>query len=391
MNAKKISQGAMELNKRVLMKMGMKNLRLRILYYGIVSVLITAAVVGILWLNIDFIWEILGLTSERVLPYTEEMRTQGIQFLVLALVGVVIFLASFLLQMDSVIQYVNEITKGIYQIADGDLETIIEPKGEDELTYIANSLNDMTGKLKDLMEKERIAERTKNELITNVAHDLRTPLTSIIGYMGFLSADDQLEKTVQKRYIDIVYQKAKRLEKLIEDLFSFTKLNYGRIAMKVEKVDLVMLLNQLLDDFYPSFENHGLTEEFISNQPSVILDGDGNLLARLFDNLINNAIKYGSEGKVIRVEVEEIQEQVIAKVINYGYIIPQKDLDLIFNKFYRVEQSRSENTGGTGLGLAIVKNIVDMHHGKISVKSSLDGTEFEVVLNKVFQAQEKDA
>ena len=215
----------------------MKNLRLRILYYGAVSVLITVLIVWFLWLNMDFIWEILGLTNERVLPYQEEIQTQNIQTLVLALVGVVVFLASFLLQMDSVIQYVNEITKGIYRIADGDLETVIEPKGEDELTYIANSLNDMTEKLKDLMEKERIAERTKNELITNVAHDLRTPLTSIIGYMGFLSNDEKLEEAVQKRYIAIVYQKAKRLEKLIEDLFSFTKLNYGKIAMKVEKVD----------------------------------------------------------------------------------------------------------------------------------------------------------
>lgn len=368
--------------------MGMKNLRLRILYYGGVSVLITIVVIWILWLSMDQIWEILGLTNERVLPYSEGLRTQNIQIMVLALVGVVVFFASFLLQMDSIIQYVNEITKGIYRIADGDLETVIEPKGEDELTYIANSLNDMTEKLKDLMEKERIAERTKNELITNVAHDLRTPLTSIIGYMGFLSTDDRLEEEVRKRYIEIVYQKAKRLEKLIEDLFSFTKLNYGKIAMKVEKVDLVMLLNQLLDDFYPSFENHSLTEEFATNQDSIVLDGDGNLLARLFDNLINNAIKYGSEGKVIRVEVEEIQDYITVKVINYGYIIPQKDLDLIFNKFYRVEQSRSENTGGTGLGLAIVKNIVDMHHGKISVKSSLDGTEFEVVLNKTFQPEE---
>lgn len=388
MSGKKISQGIMELNKRILMKMGMKNLRLRILYYGVVSVLITAVAVGILWLNIDFIWEILGLTSEQVLPYREEIRIQGIQMLVIALVGIVVFLASFLLQMDSVIQYVNEITKGIYRIADGDLETVIEPKGEDELTYIANSLNDMTEKLKDLMEKERVAERTKNELITNVAHDLRTPLTSIIGYMGFLSSDDTLAKEVQKRYIEIVYQKAKRLEKLIEDLFSFTKLNYGKIAMKVEKVDLVMLLNQLLDDFYPSFEMHHLTEEFVTNRSVILLDGDGNLLARLFDNLINNAIKYGSEGKVIRVEVEEANEQVIVKVINYGYIIPPQDLDRIFNKFYRVEQSRSENTGGTGLGLAIVKNIVDMHRGKISVKSGLDGTEFEVVLNLVFSIED---
>jgi len=370
------------------MKLGMKNLRLRILYYGMVSILITAVVVWILWWNMDYIWEILGLTNERVVPYSEEIRTQGIQILVLSLIGVITFLASFLLQMDSVIQYVNEITRGIYQIADGDLETVIEPKGEDELTYIATGLNDMTEKLKDLMEKERLSERTKNELITNVAHDLRTPLTSIIGYMGFLSTDDKLEEEVKKRYIKIVYQKAKRLEKLIEDLFSFTKLNYGKIAMKVEQVDLVMLLSQLLDDFYPSFETHNLKQEFLTNRPSILLDGDGNLLARLFDNLINNAVKYGSEGKVIRVEIEDMQEQVTVKVINYGYIIPKKDLDLIFNKFYRVDQSRSENTGGTGLGLAIVKNIVDMHHGKISVKSSLDGTEFEVVLNKKFQTEE---
>lgn len=388
MNGKKIGQSAMELNKKVLMKMGMKNLRLRILYYGAVSVLITAAAVWVLWMNIDRIWEVLGLANEGVMPYKEEMKTQSIQLLVLALLGVIVFLASFLYQMDSVIQYVNEITRGIRQIADGDLETMIEPKGEDELTYIATSLNDMTEKLKDLMEKERIAERTKNELITNVAHDLRTPLTSIIGYMGFLSADEQLSEEVRKRYIEIVYQKAKRLEKLIEDLFSFTKLNYGKIAMKLEQVDIVMLLNQLLDDFYPSFENHNLTQEFVSSQSSIVINGDGNLLARLFDNLINNAIKYGSEGKVIRVEAEESQEYVTVKVINYGYIIPQKDLDLIFNKFYRVEQSRSENTGGTGLGLAIVKNIVDMHHGRISVKSSLDGTEFEVVLNKEFQTEE---
>lgn len=367
------------------MKMGMKNLRLRILYYGIVSALISVLAVWILWLNMDLIWEILGLTNERVLSYKEEVRTQNIQILVLVVVGVIVFFASFLVQMDSMIQYVNEITKGIDRIADGDLETVIEPKGEDELTYIANSLNDMTQKIKELMEKERVAERTKNELITNVAHDLRTPLTSIIGYMGFLSTDDKLGEEVRKRYIEIVYQKAKRLEKLIEDLFSFTKLNYGKIAMKVEKVDLVMLLNQLLDDFYPSFEQHHLTEEFAANRDSIILEGDGNLLARLFDNLINNAIKYGSEGKVIRVEIEEVQEEVMVKVINYGYIIPQKDLDLIFNKFYRVEQSRSEQTGGTGLGLAIVKNIVDMHGGKIAVKSSLDGTEFEVVLNKVYR------
>lgn len=365
------------------------SLHRRILAYGAVSCLATLAVELLLGFNMPLILRVLGQEALGGGPFVQESRNETFQMVLMMVAGISVFLLCFLLLMNNVVTYVKEITRGIRQIADGDLSVQIDVKGNDELTSIATSLNEMTGKLEQLMDREREAERTKNELITSVAHDLRTPLTSILGYMEYLSMGQKLDEVTRDKYIHVVYLKAKRLQKLIEDLFSFTKLNYGKIAMKIGKVDIVMLLNQLLEDFYPSFEEKNMECEFCCKENGILIDADGNLLARLFDNLINNAVKYGAEGKLIRVEIQKEHEQVIVRVINYGYVIPKEDLNKIFNKFYRVEQSRSENTGGTGLGLAIVKNVVDMHRGKISVKSSLDGTVFEVRLNISFNPDEE--
>lgn len=365
------------------------SLHKRILTYGAVSCLVTFIVELLLGLNMPLVLRLLGQEELGGGPFVEESSNETFQIVLMVVVGISVFLVCFLILMNNIVRYIKEINRGIRQIADGDLSAQIEVKGNDELTYIATSLNDMTGKLERLMDRERESERTKNELITSVAHDLRTPLTSILGYMEFLSMGQKLDDATRDKYINVVYLKAKRLQKLIEDLFSFTKLNYGKIAMKVDKVDIVMLLNQLLDDFYPSFADKNLEYEFACEEGSLLIDADGNLIARLFDNLINNAIKYGAEGKLIKVELVKEYEQVVVRVINYGYVIPKEDLNKIFNKFYRVEQSRSENTGGTGLGLAIVKNVVDMHRGKITVKSGLDGTVFEVRLNISFNPDEE--
>lgn len=364
------------------------SLHRRILVYGAVSCVNTLLIELFLGWNMPAILNLLGVPQADG-PFLLENRNESLQIALMVGIGIAVFLVSFLLLMENVVTYIREITKGIRKIADGDLAAQIEVKGNDELTYIATSLNDMTRKIELLMDKEREAERTKNELITSVAHDLRTPLTSIIGYMEFLSMDQRMNEDTRQKYIHVVYVKAKRLQKLIEDLFSFTKLNYGKIAMKVGQVDIVMLVNQLLEDFYPSFAEKNLEYELECEESSIIINADGNLIARLFDNLINNAIKYGSEGKIVRVKINQDHEQVVVRVINYGFVIPKEDLDNIFNKFYRVEQSRSENTGGTGLGLAIVKNVVDMHKGKISVKSGLDGTEFVIRLNIFFNPDEE--
>ena len=275
-------------------------------------------------------------------------------------------------------------------ISEGDLNTQIEVVGDNEFSAMASNLNRMEADIRKLMDKERESERTKNELITNVAHDLRTPLTSIIGYLELLSSGPAISLDMQKKYIDIAYVKAKRLEKLIEDLFGFTKMNYGKISMNVGKVDIVKLLGQLLEEFYPSFADKDLTYELKSNVPSQIITADGNLLARLFDNLINNAIKYGAEGKKVLIQVFAKDDIVTVSVTNYGYVIPAEELPLIFNKFYRVEQSRSSKTGGTGLGLAIAKNIVDMHGGTISVASDLNGTVFTVKLKVDFDVNKEN-
>jgi len=310
--------------------------------------------------------------------------------LIYVIFGIGIFTVTFLLLQEKSMRYISRISDAMQSISEGDLNITVDIEGDDEFSVMAASLNKMVEDLRGLMDKEREAERTKNELITNIAHDLRTPLTSIIGYLELLSGETKLDPEVQKKYIGIAYVKTKRLEKLIEDLFGFTKLNYGKISMHVAKVDVVKLLSQLLEEFYPSFVDKNLSYELQSNVPAQMISADGNLLARLFDNLINNAIKYGADGKRILVKVHGSEELVTLQVINYGYVIPEEELPLIFNKFYRVEQSRSTNTGGTGLGLAIAKNIVDMHGGTIHVTSDLSGTVFTINLQVDFDINKEN-
>ena len=366
-----------------------KSIRNRIMLYIALSLAAVFVVEAFIYYNLKLILEYKAEVEYVNTGYMATASMSNANILVMVFVGIAVFITSFILLMENIIRYLNDMTKSVGRIAAGDFNEVVDVRGDDELAYIAASLNDMTDKLLDLMEKERDSERSKNELITNVAHDLRTPLTSIIGYMGYLTMKKDLDEETKENYIQMVYAKAKRLEKLIEDLFSFTKLNYGKIAMRVEKVDIVMLINQLLDDFYPSFTQNDLEYELVCKKNSIMINADGNLLARLFDNLINNAIKYGKEGKYIRVFINDEEDHVVVSVVNYGYIIPKEDIKNLFNKFYRVEQSRSQSTGGTGLGLAIVKNIVDMHKGTIEVHSDLDGTEFEVKLLKDFDVDEE--
>ena len=329
--------------------------------------------------------------TERDNAFVELLTTfDAVVILIYVVFGIGIFTVTFLLLQEKSMRYIARISDAMQSISEGDLNITVDIEGDDEFSVMAASLNKMVEDLRELMDKEREAERTKNELITNIAHDLRTPLTSITGYLELLSGDTALDPEVQKKYIGIAYVKTKRLEKLIEDLFGFTKLNYGKMSMHVARVDVVKLLSQLLEEFYPSFVDKNLSYELQSNVPAQVITADGNLLARLFDNLINNAIKYGADGKRILVKVHGAEDQVTVSIVNYGYVIPSEELPLIFNKFYRVEQSRSTNTGGTGLGLAIAKNIVDMHGGSITVTSDLSGTVFTVKLKVDFDVNKEN-
>ena len=364
--------------------------RTRVITNIIYSAIITCLVEVFLVTNLSMVARYMG-NRGKMLVMVQAIEKQHTAVVLLYLIlGILLFSVTFMILQEPYIRYISKISEAVKNISEGDLNTAIDVIGDDEFSGMAANLNRMAADIKQLMEKERESERTKNELITNVAHDLRTPLTSIIGYLELLTNNQQIPADMQHKYIEIAYGKSRRLQKLIEDLFGFTKLNYGKIAMHVGQIDIVKLLGQLVEEAYPNFVEKGLSYDLQSNVPVKIINADGNLLARLFDNLIGNAIKYGADGKRVLVKIHAESETVTVSVTYYGYVIPADELPLIFNKFYRVEQSRSSSTGGTGLGLAIAKEIVDMHGGTISVASDLNGTVFTVKLQVHFDVDKEN-
>lgn len=292
----------------------------------------------------------------------------SVRTMILTAAALLSFCLTFYFLMRETIRYIGKILEKVKEISAGDFDHPIEVKGNDEFSVMAENLNTMQQNIKEIMERERIAEHTKNDLVSSVAHDLRTPLTSIIGYLGWVRTRTDLDEETRNHYIDIAYQKALRLEQLTNELFGFVKLEHKEMQLHLGKLDLVQLMEQMLDEMTPSFVKNELQVEFLHAEHAIFLEADGELLARLFGNLLNNAVKYGKEGKQIRVSMEKEGEYVVTRVINYGRIIPKQELDHIFQKFYRTEQSRSRDTGGTGLGLAIVQQIAELHHGQVRVK-----------------------
>lgn len=363
--------------------------RFRVLTHIVYSAIITCLVEVFLITNLSMVARYIQ-QSGKVSALVHFILGQHLAVVILyVLLGIVIFSVTFMILEEPGIRYLGRISDAVQSISQGNLNTEVDVTGDDEFSAMAANLNKMSSDIRKLMDKEREAERTKNELITNMAHDLRTPLTSIIGYLELLAGNTQIPQEMQHKYIEIAYSKSRRLEKLIEDLFGFTKLNYGKIAMHIGQIDIVKLLEQLLEEAYPNFEEKNLSYDLQSNVPAKIISADGNLLARLFDNLIGNAIKYGADGKRVLVKIHGEEDTVTVSVTNFGRVIPADELPLLFNKFYRVEQSRSATTGGTGLGLAIAKEIVDMHGGTIRVASDLNGTVFTVKLQVHFDIEKE--
>ncbi len=348
-----------------------KSFRFEIVLYSLLSLLYTLLTIAIVHIGAYIVFWQKGNDLSGVSAVVFTLAT--------IIVGIILFITFFLLLTKKFINYIREISEGINQISQGNLDNRIEVKNEDEFAYLADKLNKMADDIKEIMENERRIEYSKNELITSVAHDLRTPLTSIIGYLDLVSSK-KLDQDTQMKYISIAYNKSKRLEKLIEDLFTFTKFNFGEVQANYSEVDMVKLLNQLVDEFYPSFEENHLEYDFITNNASAVIKADGALLARAFANLISNAIKYGKDGKNILIHLTKHEFHVMISITNYGVIIAPEDLCRIFQRFYRVESSRSSETGGSGLGLAIAQSIVEMHEGSIAAKSDENGTEFTVIL-----------
>ena len=302
----------------------------------------------------------------------------GFDILVLVIFSILLLVLYFILFSHGFVTYVREIIQGVEKMQNGNFSEEIPVRGDDEFSEIAYSINVMRRNLGETLEQQKMVEKTKDELVTNVAHDLRTPLTSILGYLDLLLQKDVLTEEQRQKYLGIVASKARQLETLIKDLFDYTRYDKNKVEIKKEILDLNLFMPQLVDEFYPSFMDNHLVCQTHFCEGTLNIEANGELLARAIGNIISNAIKYGADGKLVEIYTGHLSDSAFVAVVNYGRIIPSEDIEKIFDKFYRVESSRSLKTGGTGLGLAIAKNIVNLHDGNIWAVSGENGTRFQI-------------
>ncbi len=250
------------------------------------------------------------------------------------------------------------------------------PKEHAEIAAQLVSLKTTMQKHEQLLKEE--AAR-KNDLIAYLAHDLKTPLTSIIGYLSLLDEAPDLPMEQRIKYTGITLDKAKRLEKLINEFFEITRYNLQQIVLEKEPIDLYYMLVQMTDEFYPILQPHGNTVELCVEE-NLTVYGDSMKLARVFNNILKNAVAYSYPDTPIRIWSECTEHDLLLYFRNKGRTIPAYKLDNIFEKFFRLDEARATNTGGAGLGLAIAREIAELHGGTITAESENEMTTFCVKL-----------
>jgi len=234
--------------------------------------------------------------------------------------------------------------------------------------------------LRDAMAAKE-AEQRKNDLIVYLAHDLKTPLTSVIGYLTLLRDEPDLSPEFRTRYTGIALDKAERLEDLINEFFDITRFNLTHLELETQPVDLARMLQQVASEFQPQLAERGLTCA-LDLPPALEYSCDPDKLARVFDNLLRNACHYSTAGTVVQIAAAVEAADIVLTFTNTGITIPEEKLGRIFERFFRLDASRATRTGGAGLGLAIAKEIVALHGGTISARSVDGVTTFTVVLPK---------
>ena len=248
-----------------------------------------------------------------------------------------------------------------------------------EQQELAAQVAELKARLQSREQKLQQETARKNDLITYLAHDLKTPLTSVIGYLSLLDEVPDMPQAQREKYTHIALEKSQRLEGLINEFFEITRYNLQQLTLDREPVDLSYLLVQLTDEFYPILQAHGNTAEL--NAPETLtVSGDSAKLARVFNNILKNAVAYSDRDTPIRIRAEEAEGQVSVFVENQGRTIPPQKLETIFEKFFRLDEARATATGGAGLGLAIAKEIVTLHGGTITAQSQNRRTTFRVTL-----------
>lgn len=288
---------------------------------------------------------------------------------------IVFFVIFFRLSLMWFTKYFDEIILGVDQLSE---ESQYKIAMSPELDFMEKKLNQVKDKLETRSKEAQEAVQRKNELVVYLAHDIKTPLTSVIGYLSLLDETPNMSIEQKAKYVHITLEKAYRLESLINEFFEITRYNLQTVPLKKESIDLYYMLIQMTDEAYPQLSASG-KQVAIHAAEDITIYGDSDKLARVFNNIIKNAVAYSSDGSTIDISAEIKDNTTVIQFKNAGTIPPEK-LGSIFEKFYRIDDARSSATGGAGLGLAIAKDILTLHGGTIEVQSGNSHTVFSITL-----------
>ncbi|MCY9588798.1 HAMP domain-containing protein [Paenibacillus chitinolyticus] len=296
--------------------------------------------------------------------------------------GIATFLGLFYWITRRKMQLIEEMAQGLVQMSQGNLAHRVPERSHDELGVLAGHMNSMAFDLQHSLEEERKSQRLKNELITNVSHDLRTPLTLIIGYLRLLKDKDYKDEEQAANYMQIAYGRAEKLKILIDELFEFSRMTNEGVPLAKQSVCVNDLIYQLSEEYITIAEQNGLTLRLVLPPMRLFVSMDPDQMIRVFENLLTNAVKYSPKPSTIEVIVQEEGRDVKVTVINEGDLSETEELDRLFDRFYRMDAARSSDTGGSGLGLAIARSIVEAHDGRIWAENRGKSIMFHVKLRR---------
>lgn len=318
----------------------------------------------------SFIWH----TYDFLYSFFKFINDNSVTFLFVCwLIGALVI---FLYYWRKTLSYLDTIVNAAEILVGRDEEFIHLPP---ILIEVEEKMNHVKSEANRNARLAREAEQRKNDLIVYLAHDLKTPLTSVIGYLTLLRDEQEITDELRQKYTSVSLEKAQRLEDLINEFFEITRFNLSHLTLEISKVNLSRMLEQITYEFFPLFSEKKLTCS-LHVPPDFEIKCDANKMARVFDNLIRNAVNYSFENSVINIYVEQKNDLISIWFINEGNTIPEEKLSRIFERFYRLDTSRASHTGGAGLGLAIAREIVQQHGGTITASSHNEKVVFTVTL-----------
>ena len=316
-----------------------------------------------------------GQSEESALElYDRYIRANKQEILTVA--TMVLMLIAFYLAMGRFTRWLDDIRTATRRVVEDHEQPVVLPR---ELAPIQEDLNAIQRQLRAREEAARESEQRRGDLVAFLAHDLKTPLTSVMGYLTLLKDDPGLTPEQRAKYTGIALDKARRLEELLGEFFDITRMDLDSTPEQRQPIQLSMLLEQLSDEFYPLFAEKEL-QCSVEIQHHLVVPGDPDKLARVFDNVLRNAVSYSAPGGRVDIHARSVGRQAEITIRNEGLEIPEGELANIFQKFYRLDAARSSRTGGAGRGLAIAKEIVESHGGTIRAESNGRLTSFVISL-----------